>query len=215
MQLHSESPISQGVGTIVRITDFLETLPVRRQTALKDSAKQLAKIKRTLQAYALARPSVRLALKVLKSKNDKDNWTYAPKHEASVSDAAVKIIGKKATDQCQWLVWDAGIPATQPAFHSGEWQERDTNQDPTYSVEAMIPKAGCGKLTRTFRASAAYQYLQTSLQYPASVNTSLSTHGQYHAAEAPSKKSCSFSSHTSNPPVPRRTTRKSPIRSYA
>ncbi|KAI4200044.1 MAG: hypothetical protein LQ350_004181 [Teloschistes chrysophthalmus] len=142
-EVENESPISQGVGTIVRITDFLETLPVRRQTALKDSAKQLAKIKRTLQAYALARPSVRLALKVLKSKNDKDNWTYAPKHEASVSDAAVKIIGKKATDQCQWLVWDAGIPATQPAFHSGEWQERDTNQDPTYSVEAMIPKAGC------------------------------------------------------------------------
>ncbi|KAL9578683.1 MAG: hypothetical protein Q9212_005568, partial [Teloschistes hypoglaucus] len=143
-EVENESRISQGVGTIVRITDFLKSLPVRRQTALKDSAKQLTKIKRTLQAYALARPSTRLALKVLKAKNDKDNWTYAPKHEASVSDAAVKIIGKKATDQCQWVVWHAGIPATQLAFHSAvEWQEGDSNQDTAHSVEAMIPRAEC------------------------------------------------------------------------
>lgn len=189
MQLHSESRVSQGVGTIVRITDFLKSLPVRRQTALKDSAKQLTKIKRTLQAYALARPSARLALKVLKAKNDKDNWTYAPKHEASVSDAAVKIIGKKATDQCQWVVWHAEIPGIQPSLHSGQQVEGHLDQDPAYHVEAMIPRAGCGKLIRSFRALAADQCTQTSQQYPTSVSTSQSTHGQYHAAEGPLNKS--------------------------
>ncbi|KAL9579343.1 MAG: hypothetical protein Q9203_006735 [Teloschistes exilis] len=96
--LASAVEISGGLLISTRIAG--EATGVSLKTALKDSAKQLTKIKRTLQAYALARPSARLALKVLKAKNDKDNWTYAPKHEASVSDAAVKIIGKKATDQC-------------------------------------------------------------------------------------------------------------------
>ncbi|KAL8964672.1 MAG: hypothetical protein Q9183_004288, partial [Haloplaca sp. 2 TL-2023] len=104
-EVENQSRVPQAVGTTVRVTEFLKSLPVRRQTALKNSAKQLAKVKRTLQAYALARPSVRFSLKVLKAKSDKDNWTYAPKSEASVSDAAIKVLGKKLIDCCQWHVY--------------------------------------------------------------------------------------------------------------
>lgn len=141
----SEERVSQAVGTTVRVTDFLKSLPVRRQTALKDATKQLAKIKRTLQAYALARPSIRMSLKVLKAKNDKSNWMYAPKSEASVADAAVKIIGKRVSDQCQWTVWSSDSPSIPTPLAC---TELPADSDPSYKIEAFIPKADSGGLPR-------------------------------------------------------------------
>jgi hypothetical protein len=93
------------VGTSVRATDFFNSLPVRKQTALKAAPKTLAKIKHILQAYALARPTIRFSLKVLKAKTDKGNFLYAPKAGASsVKDAASKIFGNNCTSQCSWHV---------------------------------------------------------------------------------------------------------------
>ncbi|KAL9628758.1 MAG: hypothetical protein Q9204_005683 [Flavoplaca sp. TL-2023a] len=136
----NEERVSHAVGTTVRITDFLKTIPVRRQTALKDSAKQLAKIKRTLQAYALGRPSVRLSLKVLKSKTDKGNWIYGPKSDASVLDAAVKVVGKKVTDECQWLVWDSSTSSAQAGTTQGNEGTVSEITESSYRVEALMPK---------------------------------------------------------------------------
>ncbi|KAL9633116.1 MAG: hypothetical protein Q9204_003531 [Flavoplaca sp. TL-2023a] len=136
----NEERVSHAVGATVRITDFLKTIPVRRQTALKDSAKQLAKIKRTLQAYALARPSVRLSLKVLKSKTDKGNWIYGPKSDASVLDAAVKVVGKKVTDECQWLVWDPNSPSAEAETTQGDGGTVSEITESSYRVEALMPK---------------------------------------------------------------------------
>ena len=95
----SEERTSHAVGTTIRIVDFLKSIPVRRQTALKQTTKDLFSIRKTIQAYALARPAIRYSLKVLKAKNDKANFTYAPKAEASVSDAATKIFGMKVVEQ--------------------------------------------------------------------------------------------------------------------
>ncbi|KAL1604095.1 hypothetical protein SLS60_005687 [Paraconiothyrium brasiliense] len=80
----------------------LRTLPVRRETALKESAKTLAKIKRLMQSYAFARPSVRFSLRVLKAKSNKGDFTYAPKKDGNAEDAALKIIGKDSALQCDW-----------------------------------------------------------------------------------------------------------------
>ncbi|KAL8732608.1 MAG: hypothetical protein Q9166_002583 [cf. Caloplaca sp. 2 TL-2023] len=139
-EVTNEDRVSHAVGTTVRITDFLKNIPVRRQTAIKESGKQLAKIKRTLQAYALARPSVRLSLKVLKAKSDKGNWIYAPKSDGSVSDAAVKVVGKKLSDQCQWIVWGSSTLGALAVATGGE--ATDTSEDPasTYQIEASIPR---------------------------------------------------------------------------
>ncbi|KAI4125863.1 MAG: hypothetical protein LQ341_006936, partial [Variospora aurantia] len=134
---YSEDRVSQAVGTTVRVTDLFKSLPVRRQTALKDSAKQLTKIKRILQTYAFARPSVRLHLKVLKAKNDKGNWIYAPKAKANVSDAAIKIIGTRAADQCHWIIWCSDNPPIPFAANGTSSQETDSS----YRLEALMPKA--------------------------------------------------------------------------
>ncbi|KAL8998189.1 MAG: hypothetical protein Q9169_002674 [Polycauliona sp. 2 TL-2023] len=139
-EVTNDERVSHAVGTTVRITDFLQSIPVRRQTALKESAKQLAKIKRTLQAYTLARPSVRLSLKVLKAKNEKGNWTYAPKSDASVSDAALKVVGKKVTDECRWVVWTPNALREETGAIQEDGPTASATTTSTYQVEALMPK---------------------------------------------------------------------------
>lgn len=70
--------------------------------AIRGSAKCLTMIRRLVQAYALARPAVRFRLRVLKAKNNKSDFVYAPKANANVEDAALKIIGKECALQCDW-----------------------------------------------------------------------------------------------------------------
>ncbi|KAK6007062.1 hypothetical protein QM012_006070 [Aureobasidium pullulans] len=89
-------------GTTVRIANFLKNQPVRKQVALKAAPKTLTKIKQLLQSYAFARPAMRLSLKVIKAKNEKDNWTYAPKIGAGIEDTAFKVVGKPCASQCTW-----------------------------------------------------------------------------------------------------------------
>lgn len=95
---------SLPVGTTVRITDFNKANPVRRQVALKHVDACLKKIKRLLQAYAFARPKVRLSLQVLKAKNKKADWVYAPKLNGNAEDAAFKIVGAQCASSCLWSV---------------------------------------------------------------------------------------------------------------
>ena len=148
----SEKRVSSPVGTTVSIADFLTNLPVRRQSAIREkvAATQLARIKRTLQAYAIARPHVRMSLKVLKSKSEKYNWSYAPKKFSPVEldvasftqDAAAKIFGKKVTDDCQSIIWRcAESDALRESNLTTELNASPT--DSNYTFEALLQKADC------------------------------------------------------------------------
>lgn len=95
---------STAVGTTIKITDFVKSNPVRRQVALKHTDQTLKRIKHLLQSFAFARPHVRFSLKVLKAKNDKGNWMYAPKVGGNAEDAAFKIVGASCASQCTWSV---------------------------------------------------------------------------------------------------------------
>jgi DNA mismatch repair ATPase MutL len=55
-----------------------------------------------MQAYVLARPTIRFRLHVLKAKNNKFDFIYAPKATANVEDAVLKIMGKDCTLRCGW-----------------------------------------------------------------------------------------------------------------
>ena len=107
LTVRSTERASHPVGTTVRVTDFFKYQPVRKQAALKHPAKWLAKIKRIIQAYALARPTVRFSLRVLKAKTDKSNFVYAPKPGANVEDAAFKVVGRDCASQCDWTVLES------------------------------------------------------------------------------------------------------------
>ncbi|KAA6415918.1 MAG: hypothetical protein FRX48_00637 [Lasallia pustulata] len=136
---------SHPVGTSVRLVDFLNNLPVRRQTALKSSAATLSKIKRTLKAYAIARPSTRFSLKVLKARTEKDNWVYAPKVGACVSDAAIKVVGKKVAGQSHWITRSQndsqGLECSPTP--GGSATARSSKRNDNYTIETFLPKPQC------------------------------------------------------------------------
>jgi DNA mismatch repair ATPase MutL len=101
----STGKTSHPVGTTVCVTGFLKNIPVRRQTTVKNAAKTIIKIRKLLQAYAIARPCTRISFKVLKSKSEKDNWTYAPVSNADIGDAARKVVGIEVAGQCFCKSW--------------------------------------------------------------------------------------------------------------
>lgn len=122
---------------------------MRRQAVEKTSVKTLARIKSLLQAYALARPNVRLSLKVLKTKTEKTNWKY-PKNasvgnsQSSVShfSAATDVVGKNVTDQCEWVssTWSTAgerITTTSAATIDGVIEK-------SFTLEAVLAKHDCG-----------------------------------------------------------------------
>ena len=85
----------------MRIQGFLTNIPVRRQTALKSVSKTLVSIRKLLQAYALARPEVRVSFKVLKAKDGKSDWSYAPTSAgAGLLEAVSRVAGKEVAAQC-------------------------------------------------------------------------------------------------------------------
>ena len=135
----------------MRVEKFLDTLPVRRQAAEKTSVKMLAKVKRLLQAYALARPQLRLSLKILKAKNDKGNWKY-PKAvgignsntRASAFNAATEILGRKMTDQCQRMCSSFSSNGQQIDRTFGD-SAVSARQDENYTFDAVLAKLDRGK----------------------------------------------------------------------
>lgn len=94
---------SEPIGTTVRVQDFFQHFPVRLQSALKNSAKYLARTKQLLEAYALVRPTVRFSLRV-KGLTSASDWQYASKPGASVEDAAYKVVGRECVKECAWSV---------------------------------------------------------------------------------------------------------------
>jgi DNA mismatch repair protein MutL len=128
----TRDPASHPIGTTVRVLDFLKSFPVRRENALKNSAKTLAKIKRTMQAYAFARSDIRFSLRILKG--GKGNWSYAPKRKTAPQLDLGLIIGKEAAGQCIWLRYP---PSTRDDGGAISYN--------TYSIESFVPNLGAGK----------------------------------------------------------------------
>jgi DNA mismatch repair ATPase MutL len=110
---------------------------------VKSASKSLIKIKKLLQAYALARSSVRLCLKLLKAKNDNGNWIYAPKDGDSTPVAARKIFGKDVAEQCQWRLWQP----THADLETLTAPNAASSAEDLYRIEALLPKSNYGMLT--------------------------------------------------------------------
>ncbi|CZT01532.1 hypothetical protein WAI453_006976 [Rhynchosporium graminicola] len=94
----SQSRASHPVGTKVCVTKFLNNLPVRKQTAEKEAAKTVKKIKELLQSYACARPKVRFCLKV--ASGGKGSWSFTPRANDGMKEVVSQIIGRDAAAQC-------------------------------------------------------------------------------------------------------------------
>ncbi|KAJ5719980.1 DNA mismatch repair protein C-terminal [Penicillium malachiteum] len=126
-ELLQSTLISHPVGTTVRVVDFLKHIPVRKQVVLKSAIKILTKIKKLLHSYAIAQPSKRFSLKVLKAKNENNNWVYAPASDETLSDAAVKVFGRELSSSCTFKIMSSKALETQ--LDEGE-----------YNVSCLLPK---------------------------------------------------------------------------
>ncbi|TQB69576.1 hypothetical protein MPDQ_001657 [Monascus purpureus] len=133
-ELISSQHASHPVGTTVRISDFLKHIPVRRQTALKDTSKILARIKKMLQAYALSRFSIRMSFKILKAKSESGNWIYAPGKNATLTDAALKVVGSEVVSCCT-------LETRSSSQYEAETGKPDIDKSPDYQLVALLPKA--------------------------------------------------------------------------
>ena len=164
--------MSHPVGTTVRVLDYLKNVPVRRQTALKTTSRTITKVRKTLEAYALARPSVKLSLRILKAKSNKGDWIYAPRTESSIADAAVKVFGKKTTDHCHWITWNSSsaskVGLEGARSETTELSKADAVLDlhaggipasDCFCIQAFIPKSNCGKLSDSFSEYSCYTHI--------------------------------------------------------
>lgn len=126
---------SAPVGTTVCVTGLFSRVPVREQVAIKEAKKNLAKTRDVLHAYALAKPQIRLSLKVLQ--NPIHSWSYSPRSEAGVKEAALQVFGADLASQCLLRT----IPAQ---FENPECQIDSSEEDIT--IEAFLPKPDANPL---------------------------------------------------------------------
>lgn len=126
--------VSAPVGTTIKAEHLFQALPVRRQQALKESRKSLSKIKQLLQAYALARPHLKLSLKVLG--DPKQSWAYAPSLTPSSRDATMQIFGKALATECEAVESNSMMGKDTLARMSGELARVCT-------MKALLPMSTC------------------------------------------------------------------------
>jgi DNA mismatch repair ATPase MutL len=158
----------------VRVQDFLKTIPVRRQTAVKSASRTLSDIKQLLQSYAFARPNIRFCLKILKAKNEKYNWTYGPKPgSTTLLNATAGIVGQEVATNCEARLWTSG-------------DEEDAIK--AYRIDAVIAKEDGGRVT-----NRNGKYALTMNQIPSRLGAKATsfplTGAQYLAHEVCSKTS--------------------------
>lgn len=108
---------------------------------LKQASKSLQNIKETLQAYAVARPCIRFSLKVLGAKNDKANWSYAPKKNATMADAALCIFGRAVSSQCTPYPPLNGRGERSPPLTMSH-DELSESVETEFKIEAYLPRPG-------------------------------------------------------------------------
>jgi DNA mismatch repair protein MutL len=119
-------PISAPVGTTVQANKLFEGLPVRKQFISKQCHKNIASIKALLIAYALARPTLRLSLKI--QGHTQLSWVYTPRESSHVQEAVLQLFGRNVAAECIFL---STVPVGNMK-NPGEAQ-----------METAMPRSGC------------------------------------------------------------------------
>lgn len=129
--VQSRQRTSAPVGTAVRISGLFGQMPVRQQFAVKHAQRNLVKISRLLQAYALAMPRIRLSLSYLGE--HKRRWHYSPAKCATIRDAVCQVLGNDVASN--------SVVSSICNDHDTEDGHID-RQDSGLAIEAVLPKPG-------------------------------------------------------------------------
>ncbi|GJN73066.1 hypothetical protein PLIIFM63780_007131 [Purpureocillium lilacinum] len=91
-------PVSGPVGTTVQASELFKTIPARRHLLLHGTQKTFSGMRDLLSAYVIARPRLRVSLKV--AGHDSSFFSYAPSGAGSVREAALQLFGKALVANC-------------------------------------------------------------------------------------------------------------------
>lgn len=138
--IESQQRTSAPVGTTVTVAGLFKNIPVREQVAEKEAHKNLAKAKHLLHSYALARPMIRLSLKVLGGET-KQTWSYSSRPDACIREAIVQVFGAVVMSEC---VLETAATDTDSR------KEHNAPVGPWMIIEAVLPKpdADLSKLSK-------------------------------------------------------------------
>ena len=132
--IEGRRPVSAPVGTSVQVTQLFETLPVRKQNALKHSQRSIAKVKELVQAYVLARPQLRVSFKVLE--HAVRSLSYIPGPRFNTKTAVLQVIGRDVAAECL----DASL--TVQADEATLAHATDSRRQ-LIIVKGLLPKSDC------------------------------------------------------------------------
>jgi DNA mismatch repair protein MutL len=108
-KMKEKRTVGAPVGTTVRVEGFLKKLPVRRENAIRQEKKLLAKLKVLVAKYYISRPSCRFGLKVVakgRVGGKGDDVVHAP--SKSIPEAVKKVVGNQAAGACEWVAKTEG-----------------------------------------------------------------------------------------------------------
>lgn len=140
-----QEPASAPVGTSVKVSNLFHQLPVRRQTAVKEASKTIAKIKDLLQSHALARLGIKYSFKVLGK--PKLAWSYNPGKRTTVREAVLRVFGSELTGQCV----EATAPEADDVAPDAPISPI-SQTDAEYDIDAFLPKADANPAAVSKRA---------------------------------------------------------------
>ncbi|KAI0417930.1 hypothetical protein F5X98DRAFT_386781 [Xylaria grammica] len=106
-----QNPTSAPVGTTVSVTNLFSRQPVREQLAVKEARKTLDSIQELLKSYVMARPQLKILLKVLQTPTK--TWSYSPKRNSTVIEAALQLFGVEVTSNCLLKTLQTGHASTK------------------------------------------------------------------------------------------------------
>lgn len=117
---------SLGIGTLVHIEHFLQNIAVKRKLALQNTKRHRGSLKDLVRSYALARPSTRIQLKIIGSKEKDAELDYTPPRigAPSMSGAALVLYGRALVSSCVSVRWPDPV-STEAETHD-------------YAVDAFI-----------------------------------------------------------------------------
>ncbi|CAK7568103.1 MAG: hypothetical protein SEPTF4163_006086, partial [Sporothrix epigloea] len=133
------------VGTTVAVTCLFLRLPVRRKVITQEAAKTVVAMKALLCGYAMARPHLRLSLKVMK--DTVPDWQYSPvagvfntSGNGAMKQAVTRLLGAEVARQCEEIIVSTNELLGSQAKLSQLLGSKPEHKTGDYVFEACLPR---------------------------------------------------------------------------
>ncbi|KAK2593389.1 hypothetical protein QQS21_008920 [Conoideocrella luteorostrata] len=127
-------PVSATAGTMVAATNLFENMPPRKQFSLKEKKKIVPRLQSLLTAYALARPHIKMMLKIIGE--NKPVWSYSPIDLRSGREAILQLLGANLLNMCVEINENITIEG------DSDGKEQPSQLD-HYIISGFLSKPGC------------------------------------------------------------------------